>query len=345
MSISFINPLSDSLYDQFVNSHPRASFFHSSTWARVLYGTYGFRPNSIAFIKNSQISGILPFMETRGISGKGRCVSLPFSDFCEPLFDNQNDFQKVFEALKHHASDRRWRYIELRGDELLMPKEVPYETIYTHDLDLTRDESELFGALRESTRRNIRKAEKSGISITHETILEATKEFYRLNCLTRREHGLPPQPWSFFKNIQEEILSKGMGFITLAAFNKKFIAGNIFIQHGKKALYKYGASDKTYQNLRPSNLTMWEGIRKCRTIGCQTLNLGRTETHHTGLQQFKRGFGCKETTINYYRYDLKRNHFLPRKKNMLESLPMSVMSRLPIYVLRTIGDAFYKYAG
>ena len=39
---------------------------------------------------------------------------------------------------------------------------------------------------------------------------ESIKDFYRLNCLTRRMHGLPPQPFSFFKKIHEHIICRMM---------------------------------------------------------------------------------------------------------------------------------------
>jgi lipid II:glycine glycyltransferase (peptidoglycan interpeptide bridge formation enzyme) len=346
MPIIFIDPLSDPLYDQFVNSHPNASFFHSSTWARVLHDTYGFKPNCIALSENGQIRGLLPFMETKGIFRKRRAVSMPFSDFCEPLFDNQDDFQKVFDVLVQKGRESRWQFIQVRGGKRIMPGTVAHETIFTHDIDLTRSENDLIGSFRESTRRNIRKAEKSGISIIHETSQQAVKEFYRLNCLTRREHGLPPQPWHFFKNLHQLIFSSNKGFISLAVYKKQFISGNLYLICDKKALYKYGASDKRYQHLRPSNLTIWKGMEKCRNFGCQSLNLGRTEQHHKGLLQFKRGLGCEETEINYYRFDIMLKCFLDSSFHMQnKNWQYHFSRRLPLPILKFIGNMIYKYAG
>ena len=45
---------------------------------------------------------------------------------------------------------------------------------------------------------------------------EAMQEFYKLQCLTRKRHGLPPQPLHFFLNIHRHILSQNMGMIVLA---------------------------------------------------------------------------------------------------------------------------------
>ena len=78
---------------------------------------------------------------------------------------------------------------------------------------------------------------------------QSIKEFYRMNCLTRRRHGLPPQPVSFFENIHNYIIKQNMGIVVLASYRKKVISGAIYFHFGKKAFYKYGASNLNYQNL------------------------------------------------------------------------------------------------
>ena len=49
--------------------------------------------------------------------------------------------------------------------------------------------------------------------------------FCRLNCLTRKTHGLPPQPDSFFDNIHKNIIAEDKGFICLGYYDDKVIAG------------------------------------------------------------------------------------------------------------------------
>ena len=70
-------------------------------------------------------------------------------------------------------------------------------------------------SFRESTRRNIRQAEKEGVEVTLRHTREALAAFYRLHCLTRRYHGLPPQPWSFFEKIHEHIIAPAEGLCGL----------------------------------------------------------------------------------------------------------------------------------
>ena len=52
-----------------------------------------------------------------------------------------------------------------------------------------------------------------------------------------------------------------MGFIVLGSYRGAAIAANVYFHFGDQVIYKYGASDKTYQHLRANNLVMWEAIK------------------------------------------------------------------------------------
>ncbi|MBN2037563.1 MAG: peptidoglycan bridge formation glycyltransferase FemA/FemB family protein [Chitinispirillaceae bacterium] len=344
--IQIVNPLDIPDWDTRVLSFPEATIFHSAAWARVLIESYGFLPHYCVNRQGDEITGILPLMEVRDILGRKKAVSLPFTDFCEPLFNDTDDFQKTFEHIAGIAQNKKWRSIELRGGHQNLANQPVYDEIFTHEIDLTPEPDAIFKSFADSNRRNIRKAKKSGITVTHENSLDAMKSFYFLNCLTRREHGLPPQPWIFFYKLLETILRHEKGFITLATYQHKPVAANLYMTFGKKALYKYGASDRRFQHLRPNNMAMWEGIRKCKSLGAVAINLGRTEIHHTGLLQFKRGYGCQASTVNYYRFDYIRNKF-ERNSGSQHTLKIQsfIFSHLPIPISRLVGQMIFKYAG
>jgi hypothetical protein len=342
-----VNPIEEKCrWDSLIVHFPDASFFHSSAWAAALIKSYSFKPFYCVWIDNDKPCAIIPILQTKTLLGKRRGVSIAFSDSCEPLYNNPEEFRRAFEGLVEIGRDNKWDSIEIRGGAKVLGAEPYFQKIYTHDINLGLAEKEIFESFRDSTKRNIRNAKKQDVEISHSTTVEALREFYRLNCLTRRGHGIPPQPWKFFCNLQANAFQHDKGFVTLASHKGVVIAANLYLLHGTKAIYKYGASDRKYQHVRPSNIVMWEGIRKCRERGCTTLNLGRTEFHHEGLLQFKRGFGSKETTINYYRYDLSNNRFVScSAENRMMGLASRVMSRLPIPLLKLAGLVLYKYVG
>ncbi len=344
MSLEIIDPTQYPGWDELLLSTPGSSFFHSSAWARVLVESYGYSPLYFAIPDNGMFRALIPVMEVDSFLTGKRGVSLPFTDYCEPLIDGSIQFKDLFQVLIDFGKKRGWRYLEVRGGKDLLPDTPASSTYLSHTLDLREGEERIFSDLRDSTRRNIKKALAQGVTARISNDLDATREFFRLNCLTRKHHGLPPQPYYFFRKIYNHIISKGFGFVILAFNNSQAIAGAIFFNFGEIAIYKYGASDRKFQELRGNNLVMWEAIKRYCQNGYKSLCLGRTEPESQGLIQFKSGWGTAEKQIHYYRYDLKIEAFV----NALMRIPgfhNAIFRITPIPLLKKVASVLYKHAG
>ena len=341
--IKIVNPREYPDWNNILFSCPGASFFHTSTWARVLEKSYHYEPLYLTMVRNGTMA-VLPVMEVNSpLTGK-RGVSLPFTDYCEPIVSDDEQFKEIFTYVTDYGRKNAWRYIEMRGGQKFLDKYEPSECYLGHTIDLTGGANKILSNVRDSTKRNIRKAEKVGVSVEITNSLDAVDEFYRLNSLSRRDHGIPPQPYYFFKNIYEEIISKRMGFVSLATYNNVAIAGNVYFQFRETVIYKYGASDKNYQHLRANNLIMWEAIKWCCENGYKNLCFGRTETDNDGLRQFKSGWGTKEHVIKYYKYDLCKDSFV-KNPPRLSVFQHKIFNRLPIPISSAIGNLLYKHMG
>jgi lipid II:glycine glycyltransferase (peptidoglycan interpeptide bridge formation enzyme) len=209
-------------------------------------------------------------------------------------------------------------------------------------LDLTRGDKVLFDQLESSVRTSIRKAGKAGVEVTFSDRLESVDDFYRLNCQTRRRHGLPPQPFRFFRSLHQCVLAKGLGRVVTAWYEGRGIASSIFLHGGRQVLFKYGASDARYQHLRASNLLMWEAIRRYAQEGYERCSMGRTATNNPGLRRFKLGWGTQENEIGYVKYDLRCNAFQPEQASYAES-GNAMVRHLPLFVSRCVGRALYRH--
>lgn len=337
------NPLTQPNWDELLLTSSGTSFFHTSEWARVLAESYGYTPLYFTDIHDSKLTTLIPMMEVNSFLTGKRGVSLPFSDFCEPIVSDSDALKEMMKKIISHGKNAGWRIIDLRGGKDYMKNVEPSLSHYTHDLDISKSEQEVFKGLKDSTRRNIKKAVKEGVEIRLSSSLESVKEFYRLNCMTRKRHGLPPQPFRFFKKIHEHIIEKGMGFLSMAVYNKKTIAGAIYFHFGKNAIYKYGASDMTSANLRPNNLVMWEAIRHCITKGFSNFSFGITEMSNEGLLRFKRGWGVNEQMINYYKYNLKSETYIKDSFRKKTSYPL--FQKMPGPILNLAGAVIYKHFG
>src|SRR5262249_11991062 len=149
-----------------------------------------------------------------------------------------------------------------------------------------------------------------GLRVEFSNCFDSIRTFYALHCLTRRRHGLPPQPLRFFENVARTVLAQGHGFVATVRLEDKPVAAAVFFLHRRKAFYKFGASDYAFQQLRPNNILLWEAIKRCADNRFDSLHLGRTSLTNEGLRRFKLGFGAREERIAYYKYDFVKQTFV-----------------------------------
>ena len=337
-----VDPLEYPGWDSLLATHPQASIFHGTGWARVLRQTYGHNPVYICRFEGQRLAELLPIMEVSSRFSGRRGVSLPFTDFCSPLKSNDQDGPALYEAAMDLGRQRHWKYLECRSSNDGWAGASSSLTFYGHVIDLAAGADELFKRLDSAVRRGIRKAEASGLQVDFSSSPEAIKTFYMLHCRTRRRHGLPPQPFRFFQSIQRHILDAGQGFVATARLKDQPLAAAVFFCHGRQALYKFGASDYDFQELRPNNLMMWAAIQHCAAKGCSTLHLGRTSTGNEGLRRFKLALGAVEETMRYCKYDFLSRSFVAGA-DRTEGWFNHVFARLPAPLLRLAGRILYPH--
>lgn len=146
-------------------------------------------------------------------------------------------------------------------------------------------------------RRNIRKAEKAGVSVSRGDRGDLA-EFHRVYVETAARDHFTPRGLAYFErmwdclNANEERLR-----LYFARVDGHLAAATIMVTVGKHAWYSYGASTTADRDVRPSNALQWRMISDAHGMGCDTYDLrGIADTldpsnHLFGLVQFKVGTG------------------------------------------------------
>ena len=338
----FVDPLADPEWDRLVLSHPDANFFHSAAWARVLSRSYGHKPVYLCFFHGGKPCALIPLMEVKSSFTGRRGVCLPFSDFCGPLLFDDCEPSLVAARLSALALERKWKHFEIRDGNWFDLAAEPAVEYLGHSLNLRQSAEGLFAGFSSSVRRAIRKAEQSGLTTEVSQNHESVTEFYRLHVQTRRRHGLPPQPLPFFRNIFDEVIQKGSGFVIRASLGSRCVAAAIFFQFGRTAVYKFGASEAASRAVRGNNLVMWKGIRLLARNGCELLHLGRTSLANGGLRRFKLGWGTTEKLIRYFQWDTAAGNWVGRCDHS-KGLHNAFFANMPLAVNRFAGALLYPH--
>jgi hypothetical protein len=336
--IRFVDPLDDPAWDRRVAQFDQATPFHSAAWCRVLKETYGFRPLYAVAERAGAICGVLPHMEVNNFPKGRRGVSLPFTDECCALGNETHVVEQLSAAIMEQGKRRQWNYVELRGTPVARAEAAV--SFYVHRLEL-QSADKVFTQFDSSVQRAIRKAERSGVSVEMADTLEAVRFYYSLHEGTRQKHGVPPQSFAFFASIHRHILQTGQGFVVLAREADRVIAGALFFRFGRRAIYKFGASDDRFQHLRANNLIFWKAIRTFAESGMGELNFGRTSLDNEGLRRFKLGWGSRESRLDYFKYDLRSNRF-EKECDRASGWHTRVFNVLPRPVCRWAGAVLYR---
>ncbi len=341
MTPSVLVPFEQPDWDAQLASFAGATAFHSAGWARTLHEAYGYTPCHLALRTGDRLTAVWPFMGVSSWLTGRRGLSLPFTDVCEPLGE-----PRLLTGLRAASQDlaraQGWKTVEWRGGRAQFPDTPASTQFHVHTLDLTRGPEALLAGLESGTRRAVRKAEQVGLTLTRSRSAEDVRTFYDLLALTRRKHGVPPQPYAFFRALHRNVIAPGQGDVFLARHQGRPIAGILCLHFGRHVLYKYGGSDEAHQQLRANNLVMWTAIRHYADAGFATFDFGRTSLDNEGLRRFKLGWGAAEHTAAYTRWDVARDRFVTAADASSGS-HTRIFRALPLPVSRAIGALLYRH--
>ena len=161
-----------------------------------------------------------------------------------------------------------------------------------------RTEEDVLKGMNQQWRRNIKKADKAGVEVTHGTV-EDLALFHDLYAHTAERDHFTPRPLSYFQTMFRALLAEEPDRIRLylARHEGDLVAATIWVRVGGHTWYSYGASSTEKRDVRGSNAAQWAMIRDSLEAGADVYDLrGITDTldsddSHVGLIQFKVGTG------------------------------------------------------
>ena len=269
-------------------------------------------------------------------------VSLPFSDYCPPLISSESESCELYDSILNFCASEKLKFVEFKTlDNSCPPNTALFRKDYRHTLKIDKPENDLYKSFSENTRRNIKKTVKEGLRLDIRNDENGISDFYKMNCVTRKKHGLPPQPINFFKNILNSIVKKGLGDIVFAVNNNTVIAGAVYLKFQKKIIYKYGASYPEFNELRGNHFVMWEAIKKYSSEGFIDFDFGRTEMYHEGLRRFKLGWHTEESYI--YTSRINPNKIALTSEIKTRGFHNIIFNRTPLFLLKIVGKMIYKH--
>lgn len=351
MFIKRVDPLAQEEWDDRIQAIPNYTLFHSGKWAKMINAAYGYQPVYFAILDDTgETVALFPFFLVKSLAGSRRLVSVPFTDKCSPLFLKDPPTSGIVELLEQKFRELRARYVEFRSAvpelfDLLVPLEQ--RRVYaTHTVDLTKTETEIWHSLRaKSVRYPIKKAIRNSVRVDIGTTLPYLKIFVRLNVLTRRRHGIVPQPTNFFESLYQHVIATGSGFIAVAKVDGTPAAASVFLIDEQAAYHKFNASDPEFRSDGCNHLILWTTILHLLERGIGKLDLGRTSIHNPGLLSFKAGWGAEAEPLLYTYWPKVCGSSRVEQTGAIYRIAHEVVPIMPAPLLQFAGNLIYRHFG
>ncbi len=161
-----------------------------------------------------------------------------------------------------------------------------------------RSTEDVFGSFNQLWRRNIRKAERAGVTVDQGTA-DDLATFHDLYRVTAARDGFTPRPLRYFERMWSAMRAEDPDRIRLylARHEGVALAAATWVKVGEHVWYSYGASANEGRDVRPSNALQWRMLTDAHAAGATTYDLrGISDTLDEddplfGLIRFKVGTG------------------------------------------------------
>lgn len=324
-----------------LDEHPFASLFSSPRWLEVLEQSYGFEVRAVCTA--GPRSGVLFYVHVDDIRGE-RLVSLPFSDYCDPLVDDRRSWQQLAKWLLDTGLPVRLRCLRNTIPAADARFAATGRALW-HGCDLTRSEGEIWAALGGSARRNIRHARRAGVSVRVGRNADDVRCFHTLHArLRKQKYRMLAQPRAFFENLWEVFVRSEQIAVLLAELGGTPVAGILLLEWQGRLYYKFNASLE--HACRPNDLLAWHALRFGQERGLTLLDFGISDLSQPGLIRYKRKYASMEREVIF----LERSPVpLARPRDQEASQMLHNLTRLlteptvPDEITTAAGDHLYRF--
>lgn len=280
------------------------TFFETSVWAKIVKEGYGCDVYLVLLKENSRILLGLPAMLLNFKIIKLLFAYYPYGNFFGDLSLIPHFFTE-FDKILGKYNIHRVRFAEKSNNSIMVPPEYKQCLSWQHILDL-RDKNveSLWAGYKKRVRRDVRRAERSGITITAAENEEEIGQYYGLYIQTMiRNRAFRPHTKKLYNAIYQYLSKKEKAAFLLARLNGGIIGGLIVILVDDTAYYLGNASDVKYLKFCPNDLLLHSGIKLALSRNLKYFDFMTTSFGDDALMHFKEKWGTERLPF----YTFERN--------------------------------------
>ena len=324
-----------------VNESTGSGLAHSPEWFSLIQRAYGHAPLYLSMDDGNGRSGVLPAFVVRRPFFGTVVTSMPFLDSGGPCSRSAETRKLLVEHLVAEARRIGAARVELRCSERLDMPQQPLEHKVNLTLPLPADPDQLWRGLDKQVRNQVRKAERSGLTVDNGGV-ENLRAFYEAFVVRMRDLGSPPHAPEFLRAVVEAFGPRAR--IVLVRKGTLTIGALIALAFKDRLVVPWAICLKEHFSLCPNMLLYWETLRSACVEGFRRFDFGRS-TRDSGTYRFKRQWGAQEEPLFWYGLSLK--HASSQVAEPVQGSKTLLLSkawqRLPLALTRCVGPRIRRY--
>jgi FemAB-related protein (PEP-CTERM system-associated) len=324
-------------WDRFVLDHPDGTFCHRAGWERVLARAFDYDMHFLYAEQGDEVVGVLPLVEVSSRLFGHYLVSSAFAVYGGPLCAHDGACRALTARALELADARDVDYVEYRSPRPLEPGWAHKSDLYaTFKRPLGSDPEALLAGL-PTKRRNIRKAEKLGVTAALDGDVA---RFFEVFAVSVRNLGTPALPRRYFEAIWDEF-ADDVEVLTVTRGDAAVSSAMLFHFRDETHCYYVGNTPEA-RDVAASDYMWWRAMARGIERGAHTFDMGRSK-RGTGAFEFKRRWGLEPIPL-HYEYRLRHadrvpdtNPLNPKYRTFIalwKRLPLALANRLGPMVVR-----------
>jgi serine/alanine adding enzyme len=287
-------------WDEFASRYTDL-IFYQSVWSQVLKEGLGGQPLYFCLRDGGKIVAGLPGILLNFRFFRILYASIPYGN----LIGEREYFGPFMEILE--GEFRKGRIDQIRMTESPFLKSQPpgsWESISAKGtlLDLRGlNKKKIWEGYKKNIRRDVRKAQRSGITIRGGDSMEDANLFYKLYLASmERNRAMAKYPLKWFEALYEIVTKRGLGVVLIAELDGVAIAGVVLIISASSVHYFHNGSQYEYLKFCPNELLIHSSVENAVERRISFFDFMGSDPKDLSLLRFKEKWGSQSMLLNTY---------------------------------------------
>jgi FemAB-related protein (PEP-CTERM system-associated) len=328
-------------WDAFIEQAQTATICHHFLWQPVIQAAYHHPSFYLLARAQGQVVGALPLVRVKSWLLGGSLTSMPFLDYGGVCTDDEAVAQALVRHAQHLMHEQSVACVELRQRVPTNSEGNVRLDKVGMVLDLSSGVEALWTSLPAKTRNQVRKAQKSGLTVVAggEELLD---EFYGVFVENMRDLGSPVHHKKFFAHIFAQFGEQVRLFVVRD--QQQPIGGLVSFFFRDTVTVPWASALRRYISKCPNNLLYWEALQYACAHNYRQFDFGRSSID-SGTYAFKKQWGAKPVQV-YWQLLSRGGNTKSVAFSASEAkykIVIEAWKRLPVPVSAVLGPAIRRY--